>query len=68
MKVWYDREGDYLEVTFDETPAVMDEIEDDVFERRAPDGRIVGFAVFNFSRHDRDSLTLPLAVTATPVP
>lgn len=68
MKVWYDREGDYLEVTFDETPAVMDEIEEDVFERRTPDGRIVGFAVFNFSRHDRDSLTLPLAVTATPVP
>lgn len=68
MKVWYDREGDYLEVTFEETPAVMDEIENDVFERRSPDGRVVGFAVFNFSQHDRDSLTLPLAVTATPVP
>jgi uncharacterized protein YuzE len=68
MKVWYDREGDYLEVTFEETPAVMDEIEADVFERRSPDGRVVGFAVFNFSRHDRDSLTLPLAITATPVP
>jgi uncharacterized protein YuzE len=66
MKVWYDREGDYLEVTFEETPAVMDEIENDVFERRTPDGRVVGFAVFNFSRHDRDSLTLPLTVTATP--
>lgn len=68
MKVWYDREGDYLEVTFEETPAIMDEIENDVFERRSPDGRVVGFAVFNVSRHDRDSLTLPLAITATPVP
>jgi len=64
MKVWYDREGDYLEVIFDDAPASMEEIEDDVFERRTPDGRVVGFAVFNFSKHDRDKLTLPLAVTA----
>lgn len=64
MKVWYDREGDYLEVVFEDTPAAMEEVEEDVFERRATDGRIVGFAVFNFSKHDRDKLTLPLAVTA----
>lgn len=64
MKVWYDREGDYLEVIFEDTPAAMEEVEEDVFERRATDGRIVGFAVFNFSKHDRDKLTLPLAVTA----
>ncbi|MSP14558.1 MAG: DUF2283 domain-containing protein [Chloroflexi bacterium] len=64
VKVWYDREGDFLEVTFEETPAAMEEIADDLFERRTPDGRIVGFAVFNFSRHDRNELTLPLAVTA----
>jgi hypothetical protein len=38
-----------------------------VFERRTPDGRIVGFAVLNFSKHDRDKLTLPLAVTAKAV-
>lgn len=64
MKIWYDREGDLLEVLFDDTPAVMEEIEDDVFERRTPDGRITGFTVLNFSRHDRDKLTLPLVVTA----
>jgi len=32
--------------------------------RRTPDGRIVGFAVFNFSKHDRQQMMLPLAVTA----
>ena len=64
MKVWYDREGDYLEVLFEDTLATMEEVEEDVFERRAPNGRIVGFAVFNFSKHDQDKLTLPLAVTA----
>jgi uncharacterized protein YuzE len=65
MKVWYDREGDVLEVTFEDAPAAMEEIADDVFERRTRDGRIIGFTVLNFSKHDRDQLTLPLAITAT---
>ena len=65
VKVWYDRDGDYLEVTFEDAPATMEEVDEDVFERRTSDGRIIGFIVFNFSKHDRDSLTLPLTVTAT---
>jgi hypothetical protein len=64
VKVWYDREGDYLEVLFEDAPASLEEVSDDVFERRTPDGRGVGFAVFNVSKHDRDRLMLPLAVTA----
>lgn len=62
MKVWYDREGDLLEILFEDTPAYSAELEEDIFERRALDGRIVGFSVLNFSKHDRDKLTLPLAV------
>ncbi|MDX2139090.1 MAG: DUF2283 domain-containing protein [Chloroflexota bacterium] len=64
LKIWYDREGDYLEVVFEDAPASMEEIDDDLFERRTRDGRIVGFAVLNFSKHDRDKLTMPLSVTA----
>jgi uncharacterized protein YuzE len=64
MKVWYDRDGDYLEVRFEDVPATTEEIAEDIFERRTPDGRIVGFAVLNFSLHDRDPLVLPLSVTA----
>lgn len=45
LKIWYDREGDYLEVIFEDTPASMEEIEDDLFERRAIDGRVIGFKV-----------------------
>lgn len=63
LKVWYDREGDILEVIFEDAPAMLEEISDDVFERRTPDGRIVGFMVMNFSKHDREKLNLPLAVT-----
>jgi hypothetical protein len=43
----------------------MEELAEDVFERRTSQGRIVGFTVLNFSKHDRDKLTLPLAVTAS---
>lgn len=64
LKVWYDQEADYLEVVFEDAPAALEEIGDDIFERRTPDGRVVGFAVLNFSKHDRDTLALPLAVTA----
>ena len=64
LTIWYDREGDYLEVAFEDIVAEMEEIADDVFEGRTPDGRVVGFAVFNFSHHDRDQLTLPLSVKA----
>lgn len=64
MKVWYDQEGDVLEVTFEDAPASLEEISDDVFERRTVDGRVIGVLVMNFSKHDRASLTLPLAVTA----
>ena len=66
VKVWYDREGDFLEIIFEDAPAYLEEVEDDIFERRTPEGQIVGFAVMNFSRHDRDKLSLPFALTATP--
>lgn len=62
LKVWYDREGDILEVIFEAAPAMLEEIYEDVFERRTPDGRVVGFMVMNFSKHDREKLNLPLAV------
>jgi uncharacterized protein YuzE len=64
LKIWYDQEGDYLEVTFEDASATLEEIGDDLFERRTPDGRVVGFAVMNVSKHDRDKLALPLAVAA----
>lgn len=62
MKVWYDQQGDLLEVLFEDAPATLEEIEDDVFERRTVDGRVVGFAVMNFSKHDQAKLSIPLEV------
>lgn len=64
VKVWYDQDGDYLEVIFEEAPAPLEEVDEDIFERKTSDGRVVGFSVLNVSKHDRDRLTLPLIVTA----
>ncbi|MBN1200289.1 MAG: DUF2283 domain-containing protein [Anaerolineae bacterium] len=65
VKVWYDREGDFLEMIFEDAPATLEEVADDVFERRTPDGRVIGFAVFNFSKHNLETVSLPFAVVAT---
>lgn len=66
VKLWYDRAGDILEVIFEDAPAVLEEVDDDIFERRTPDGRVVGFMVMNFSKHDLEKLRLPFAVTVKP--
>jgi len=66
MKIWYDQEGDLLEVVFEDAPATLEEVEEDIYERRTTDGRVVGFAVMNFSRHNLDELTLPFDVRALP--
>ncbi|MBN2304207.1 MAG: DUF2283 domain-containing protein [Anaerolineae bacterium] len=65
VKIWHDTEGDYLEVIFEDAPASLEEIDEDIFERRTPDGRVVGFAIFNFSKHDLRTVNLPFAVVAT---
>lgn len=46
VKIWYDAEGDYLEVTFDPAPGYYRETSDDqVMERVDVDGRLLGFSV-----------------------
>lgn len=65
VKIWHDEEGDYLEILFEDAPASLEEIGEDLFERRTPDGRVIGFAIFNFSKHDLKTVNLPLAITAT---
>ena len=65
LRVWYDADADYLEILFEDAMASMEEVEEDLFERRTPDGRVVGFAIFNFIKHNQQHLTVPLHVTAT---
>ena len=51
VKVWFDAEGDFLEVTFSDKPGYMRETNHDaVMERVDEEGNILGFSVTRVSR------------------
>jgi uncharacterized protein YuzE len=46
VKLWYDPEGDYLEVTFERKEGFFRETEDDrVMERVDGEGNVLGFSI-----------------------
>ena len=50
VKVWYDPDGDYLEVVFDQREGYFRETESDqVMEKVDRDGNILGFSVLKIS-------------------
>ena len=50
VKVWYDPEGDYLEVIFDQKEGYFRETENDqVMEKVDPQGNVLGFSVLRVS-------------------
>ena len=58
VAVWYDCEGDFLEVLFEKKEGYFRETANDrVMEKVDKDGRVIGFHVLNVSR-----LTRPLDV------
>lgn len=50
VKIWYDAEGDYLEVTFEQKPGYFRETANDhVMEKVDVEGNILGFSVLRVS-------------------
>ena len=50
VKVWYDPEGDYLEVIFDQKPGYFRETANDqVMEKVDDEGNVLGFSVLRVS-------------------
>ncbi len=50
LKIWYDPEGDYLEVIFDQRPGYFRETANDqVMEKVDEAGNILGFSVLRVS-------------------
>ena len=50
LKIWYDTEGDYLEVIFDQRPGYFREtVSDQVMEKVDDHGNILGFSVLKVS-------------------
>jgi hypothetical protein len=64
VKVWFDSEVDYLEVTFSEGPGIMRPTKSAaVMKRLDEQGRVIGFSVFGVSRFRKDH---PLKAELTP--
>lgn len=61
LRVWYDREGDFLEITFREAKGYLREIAEDIYERVDEAGNLLGYAFFNVTRHERQSLAIPIS-------
>jgi len=54
VKLWYDPEGDYLEVIFDQKEGYFRETENDqVMKRVDLEGNILGFSILKFSSPTR---------------
>ncbi len=51
VKIWFDAEGDFLEVRFSDKPGFMRETKNDaVMERVDEEGHILGFSIMQVSR------------------
>ena len=56
IKVWYDREGDFLEVLFSDKAGFMRETENDaVMERVDEEGHVLGFSILHVSRIEKQN-------------
>lgn len=61
IKIWYDREGDYLEVLFERKAGYFRETQNDaVMEKVDENGNIIGFSILKVSRLAEKPLSISL--------
>ncbi len=61
VRIWYDSEGDYLEVIFDQKPGYFRETQNDqVMEKVDDQGNVLGFSVLRVSAMKTNPLEVAL--------
>ena len=61
IKVWYDKEGDYLEVLFERKAGYFKETQNDaVMEKVDEEGNIIGFSILKVSALQDKPLSISL--------
>lgn len=61
VKLWYDPEGDFLEVIFDQKPGYFRETTNDqVMEKVDAEGNVLGFSVLRVSALKKEPLEVAL--------
>ena len=65
IKIWFDKEGDYLEVTFEKKKGYFKETENDaVMEKVDEEGNILGFSILRVSEVRNFPLSISLKSSA----
>lgn len=63
LKIYFDTEGDFLEVLFSDKPGYMRETDcDEVMERVDDEGNLLGFSIMQVSRFNKNN---PLSAELT---
>ena len=61
VKVWYDKEADYIEVLFEKKEGYFTETDNDaVMEKVDKDGHVIGFSILKFSEMAAQTLSVNL--------
>ena len=61
IKVWYDKEGDYLEVLFEQKKGYFRETENDaIMEKVDEDGNVIGFSILKVSSLQSEPISISL--------
>ncbi|ABX31558.1 hypothetical protein Pmob_0834 [Petrotoga mobilis SJ95] len=61
IKIWYDKEGDYLEIIFEKKAGYFRETENDaVMEKVDEEGNIIGFSILKVSSLEDKPLSIVL--------
>ena len=56
LKIWFDKEGDFLEVLFSDQPGYMQETENDAIMTRVDlQGNVLGFSILGVSKLQKDN-------------
>jgi uncharacterized protein YuzE len=61
IKIWYDNEGDYLEVILERKEGYFRETENDaIMEKVDKDGNVIGFSILKFSAIKEKPISISL--------
>ncbi len=62
LSVWFDEEGDFLEISSGRKKGFFRDLGSGVFERVDEKGKTIGFALLNVTKRTRKELLVPLEV------
>lgn len=62
LHVWFDKEGDFLEITTEKKKGFFKDLGNGVFERVDEEGNTIGFALLNVSKRSKEVVDVPFAV------